>query len=253
MQWLGIDDFKRQPAEDAGLRKGFAAEVKADDSKRELTFKISTAAVDRVGDTINVDGWDVAQYVKNPVVMLLPVAKATKVWADSAALHATAEFTPAGMVRFNDIVFDLYKGGFLNAVSVGFRPTKWAFVEDKDRPCGVDFEKQELLEFSAVPVPANPEALIEARAAGADMEEVKGWAFSVIRAVAKPQTIREVEGILREVGFSQKEAKEIASHGFKSLHRESEAESATKQRDDDAEIVLAELRKAAIDAVLKFR
>ena len=222
MNWQSREEWKQQPSEDGGLRKGFAVEVdKAEGDSRELTFKISTAAVDRVGDTISVDGWDLSNFKKNPVVLWahdggsLPVAKATKIWADNNALHATAEFTPKGLVRFNDIVFDLYKGGFLNAVSVGFLPHKWAFVEDKERPYGVDFQKQELLEFSAVPIPANPEALIEARsAAGIEIEELKEWALTVIRSCAKPSTKREMEEFLRAAGFSRREAEKFCAKGF---------------------------------------
>ena len=220
MHWQQIEDFKREPAEDTGLRKGYAAEVKADDTRRELTFKISTAAIDRVGDTVAVDGWDLTQYLKNPVVLwahdgsMLPIGKATKVWADNGALHATAEFTPPGMVRFNDVVFDLYKGGFLNAVSVGFRPTKWAFSEDKDRKYGIDFMSQELLEFSAVPVPANPEALIEARSAGQDVSEVRDWAITTLKTLGRPETIREFEELLRALGYSRRESERICAKGF---------------------------------------
>jgi hypothetical protein len=67
----------------------------------------------------------------------------------------------------------------MSATSVGFMSHKseWIESEDEDgegekdnskpdlKP-GKRFKKQELLELSAVPVPANPEALIQARAAG---------------------------------------------------------------------------------------
>ena len=45
----------------------------------------------------------------------------------------------------------------LNAVSVGFIPLEW--TETKD---GYDITKWELLEFSAVAVPANQDAIAEA-------------------------------------------------------------------------------------------
>jgi hypothetical protein len=68
--------------------------------KRTLTFTISTSSVDRMGDTIKVDGWKLEQYRKNPVVLwahdasLLPLAKATKVWTEGQKLKSIAEFTP---------------------------------------------------------------------------------------------------------------------------------------------------------------
>jgi HK97 family phage prohead protease len=258
MQWQPIDEFRKQPDAEAGLLKTLDVEVKADDASRELTFRISTGTADRVNDTIATAGWEIAAYQKNPVMLWahdytsLPVAKATRIWADPSALHATAEFTPAGLVRFNDIVFDLYKGGWLNAVSVGFRPLEWEFTNDKNRPGGIDFIKQELLEFSAVPVPANPDALIEARAAGLDQGELRKWALGVLRALPRPATIREFEAFLRDVGMPQKEAKEIASHGFKCLQREVEAEPAPTPQEPVEDVVLVALQSHAVRVSLNF-
>jgi uncharacterized protein len=204
------------------LRKQFVAEVKAEaDNSRVLGFTISTAAVDRQYDSIAVDGWDFAAYRKNPVVLwahdytILPVARSLNEFVEGASVRARAEFTPAGMAKFNDVVFDMYKAGFLSAVSVGFLPSQWNWSESKERPLGIDFQKQELLEFSCVPVPANPEALIEARAAGVDIAPIKQWAAGVIRSTCG--TIRDFEGFLRDVGYSHREAKLLASHGWAGL------------------------------------
>ena len=45
-------------------------------------------------------------------------------------------------------------------MSVGFAPIKFKFTSDPERKFGIDFIEQELLEFSIVPVPANPDAVI---------------------------------------------------------------------------------------------
>lgn len=171
-------------------RRDYTATIKAGEgASRSMTFTISTAAVDRMGDTVAVEGWKLENYRKNPVVLWahdsssLPVAKAPRVWIEDGALKAEAEFTPAGMARFNDTVFDMLKGGFLNAVSVGFQPLKWQWTEAPDRKFGIDFAEQELLEFSIVPVPANAEALVEARAAGIDVAPLRDWAERTIKAI----------------------------------------------------------------------
>jgi hypothetical protein len=179
---------------------------------------------------------------------MLPVARATKLWREGNGLKARAEFTPEGLVKFNDIVFELYKGGFLNAVSVGFNPTKWAFTEDKDRRYGVDFMEQELLEFSAVPVPANAEALIEARSMGVDLGEVREWARGVLKRAALPATIREFEELLRDAGFGGNDARRIASAGFESeASRDAshEEKQHTPHNEDSVETLLLALHLEA--------
>jgi hypothetical protein len=75
-----------------------------------------------------------------------------------------------------DVVYQMIKGGFLNAVSVGFSPIEWKQTSDKSRPGGIDFSKVELLEISIVPIPALPSALVQARAAGIETRIFADWA-----------------------------------------------------------------------------
>lgn len=180
------------------LRAAFAADVKAGTGdSREVQFTISTGSVDRMGDTIDPKGWVLDTYRKNPVVLwahdasLLPIAKADKVWIEGDSLKAIATFVPKATLRFADTVLELIKGGFLSATSVGFIPLKWAFADDKTRGYGIDFQQQELLEFSIVPVPANAEALIEGKAAGIDIGPLAEWAERIVTANGKAVVSRE--------------------------------------------------------------
>lgn len=167
------------------------AEVKVGSGdSRTLTFTISTATVDRAGDTIAVEGWKLENYRKNPVVLWghdsadFPVAKATKVWIEDGKLMATADFVPKENPATGlhaEGILQLYKGGFLSAVSVGFSPLKYAFTDDPQRRYGIDFIEQELLEYSLVTVPANAEALIQGRAAGIDVTAILAHAERVLR------------------------------------------------------------------------
>jgi len=56
------------------------------------------------------------------------------------------------------VAYGLYKGGFLSAVSVGFIPLQW---ENGTKEAGYrrKYTEQELVEVSAVSIPANPNAL----------------------------------------------------------------------------------------------
>lgn len=137
-------------------------------AERKLRAVISTSAVDRDGDVIEVAGWELDNFRKNPVVLWAhdsrqpPIARAlsvTKV-VSAGLLEAIVQFA---RFPFAKQIFDLYEEGYLRAWSVGFMPL------DPPKPMeesarrglrrGVRFTRQELLEFSAVPVPANPEAL----------------------------------------------------------------------------------------------
>ena len=71
-----------------------------DTDTRMVDFVASTEDVDRDGDVIRVQGWDVDEYRKNPVILwahdysLLPIGKAVKVWREDAELKVRVFFAP---------------------------------------------------------------------------------------------------------------------------------------------------------------
>jgi HK97 family phage prohead protease len=174
------------------LRKQFiCSDVKTiDEKRRRIDFTISTDSVDRMGDTVSVDGWELKHFRKNPVVLFAhdsrqpPIAKALSVKKTDGKLVARAEFMDKELSPFAFSIFQMFQKGFMRATSVGFRPTKFKFSEDEKRKedfwMPIDFEKQELLEFSAVPVPANPEALMDAKNFGIDLAPLNTWAHEVL-------------------------------------------------------------------------
>ncbi len=140
-------------------------------SDRVLEFTGSTEEVDRDGETISAEGWDLKNYKKNPVFLWghnyynPPIGKALKVKAEDGKLNFKIEFADADTYAFADTIYRLYKGGFLNATSVGFIPKEW-IDGDGDKAPRRAYIKQELLELSAVPIPANPNALQNAQEQG---------------------------------------------------------------------------------------
>lgn len=173
--------------ENAIVRKGFLPEIKGINyDERTVDFIISTGAVDRDNDVVDPNGWDLTDYKKNPVVLFghdyrsLPVGRGLNTRMENGKLKSTAQFPDVSTYAFADTVFKLIAGGYLNATSVGFDPTKWEFVEEASRGFGVDFKQQKLLEYSIVPVPANPEALIEARSKGINTRPLAEWADEML-------------------------------------------------------------------------
>jgi HK97 family phage prohead protease len=180
---------KNGTAEGLAIRKSFVTSTKAGEGENApIIFATSTATEDRMGDTIAVDGWDLKNYRANPVVLWahdrseLPVAKSLREWTERGALMSEAQFTPKDLYPFGAMVGEMYRQGFLSAVSVGFQPQTYVVNEERAGQYGVayDFLTQELLEYSAVPIPANPEALISARAAGIDTAPMREWAEKIL-------------------------------------------------------------------------
>ena len=129
-----------------------------------VTFVLSTDDVDRHGDVVSADGWRLEAYLRNPVLLWAhdyrhpAIGRAVSVWTEPHRLLAKMEFAPGA---FAQEVAALYACGFQWGVSVGFRPIRWEERRDARTGAflGLRYLEQELLEVSAVPVPANREAL----------------------------------------------------------------------------------------------
>jgi len=145
-----------------------------DIGERSVLFTISKEVVDRDGDILRASGVDFSNYMKNPVFLSFhnsrefPLGKVTKFWVEGNEVKAIVYFPtleelssdPANAsekAKLVDFTYHCYKTGMLNAVSVGFIPLEWVETEN-----GFDILKWELLEFSAVAVPANQDAIAQA-------------------------------------------------------------------------------------------
>ena len=145
-----------------------------------IDFRSSDETLDRYAEYITVAGWKLDNYRRNPVVQN---AHSYSSLSDTIGksiiteVRSGAGVSPASYL-FQRILFaveenpmakvayGLYKGGFLSAVSVGFIPLRW---ENGSEAVGYrrKYVEQELVEVSAVSIPANPNALTLAIKAGA--------------------------------------------------------------------------------------
>lgn len=157
-----------------------------DAAARTKRFVFSDATVDHAGDSIDPKGWNLSVFKRNPVALFShmswdpPIGRASNVKVQDGQLVGDIEFASADVYDFADTIFRLVDGGYLKAVSVGFKPDEYVFTNDKNRPYGIDFTKQTLLEISVCPVPCNPNALGEARGAGVDTAPLCDWAEKVL-------------------------------------------------------------------------
>lgn len=168
---------------EGGVRKMLLPTVKMPEGdSRVIRFTVSTAARDRDGDIVEPGGWDLSQYRRNPIVLWAhdsgrpPIGKATSIELSGGELVADAEFATRETSPFADEIFKLYEGGFLSAVSAGFMPTSREPMLDADGTfTGFRFMSQVLWEFSAVPIPSNPEALRKAKDGGLSVKGCIDW------------------------------------------------------------------------------
>lgn len=189
------DKDRRASADNLVVLQAVVPKVRALGGKdsRLVEFIITDESIDRMSDSIKIDGWEVEDFLNNPVVLWAhshsdqPVGKAVSLDVDrkQKQIRSITEFTPRDVNPFGYMTYRMYAERFLHAVSVGFHPKEYVWVTEstdaeRARRGGIDFLKQSLLEYSAVPVPANPNALAVARSAGIDTAPLKQWAERVL-------------------------------------------------------------------------
>lgn len=151
---------------------------------RTVEFIISTSAKDRHKTIVNMDGWQLDNFNRNPVVGyqhnvygdnwctppnpddVLGIGKAwTEEMDGRKVLMGSVQFETADINPLAEKVFRKVLNGTLRATSVGFMEIgkgEWKKVVD-EKGVEVDrtyyFKGQELLEFSIVNIPANAEAV----------------------------------------------------------------------------------------------
>jgi HK97 family phage prohead protease len=122
----------------------------------------STGAEDRDGEIIDQNGWDLDQFMENPVILFAhdhyqpAVGKAIELAKDGNGNLVGAIQFAAKEYEFAMTLFKLYAAGFMRAFSVGFMNKLYEIDQENDR---VILRENMLYEISCVNVPANAMAL----------------------------------------------------------------------------------------------
>lgn len=180
-----------------------------------FTFIASDETVDRQGESLPMDAWDLRNFKKNPVLLINHdykveniVGSAKKIRVENGQLIFDAVFHE--ITTLAKEVKKMVEDGWLKTVSVGFM--RKSGKSEKDPMIN------ELFEVSLVPVPANPSAeriksLVADAAKQADKnDEVKQW-------VDKQSETSEVQSVIcsKDTFKSAEEATAwIDEHDFKS-------------------------------------
>ena len=143
--------------------KTFNSENKSfDDEKMIIEHYITTSAPDRYGEVVNPSGMDAANYRKNPVVLFchdsksMVIGKNLSLTPDEKGIKAVTQFADTEAGRE---IYRLNREGFLNAWSIGFIPKSKPELKKIDGNEVYFIGDWELLEYSSVPVPANPDSV----------------------------------------------------------------------------------------------
>jgi HK97 family phage prohead protease len=138
-----------------------------DEKKRTADFIASTESIDSYGEIVEQD-WLLDRFRSNPVILFahkagcLPIGQALRcevvTGPKGPQLEVTILFAPKDANEEAEKIWQLVRGKFLRAVSVGFRP-KSVRVEKRDEKDVYVLSQNELHEISIVTIPANADAL----------------------------------------------------------------------------------------------
>lgn len=145
-----------------------------------LTFTASSTGLNRYGFALRNGGWRIDNFNANPVILWMHMDHLPPIGRGRASLRDGVLETQITFDRSDPFAVGIekkYRGGFMNAVSVGFdfvngdgAPIKdwWRLSADQiNREAFYD-----LAEVSAVPVPADPKALRRGRLAAGLMDDL---------------------------------------------------------------------------------
>lgn len=224
--------------------------LEVDEEDYTIKGVFSTGDVDRQGEVIDQKGWDLTSFLKNPVVLfahdhyrpaigkVISIGLNTEEQLEGIIKFAVDEYD------FAKTIFQLYKGGYMKAFSAGFINKKIKQSEDGT----IILAENELLEMSAVNVPAN--ALALAKSKGIDtkkLEElqnrIKSPACRMEGETKEACVARKIPELIDE-GYDKDQATAIAySLCSKKCEKQDEADKILESVKSDLEKVKSDIEK----------
>ncbi len=213
------------------------------DEERTIVHYITTKSVDRFMDIVYPEGMDDTDYRKNPIVLFahdsrkLTIGKNIWLKRDSKGILAKTQFADTELGRE---LYRLNRDGYLNAWSIGFTiPEGGSEIID-----GINhIKKWILLEYSNVPIPANPECL-NLILKEFQLQNIKKEIKTKEEKMVEKKTTEEsgMNGSISDlVGIIKRETKSVLKeffsekNGSTSLPPENLPNSANKNSDSDKE------------------
>ena len=193
------------------IHKNYPLEIK--EFTEEGKFSGYGAVFDNVddwGDVIKKGAFKASIKNKMPVMLWQhssrePIGIFEKVFEDSEGLWVEGKLLLD--IEKAKEAYILLKNKAIQGLSIGYIPTSWEWKKQNDIQVRI-LKEVDLWEVSLVTFPANPKALV------GDVKSI--------------QSVRDVENVLREAGFSRTEAKAVIAACKSSTQREFEEDEAIK-------------------------
>jgi HK97 family phage prohead protease len=162
---------------------------------------LSDLSVDAYGDVVGDPkdpnlGWDTKDFMRNPIALWSHSSRdPIGVWRDvhvkDRALRGQLHLAPPGSTKLVDELRALLAANVVKGISVGFVPVEYGPRSNG----GTHYLKQKLVEASLVSVPANPSALLTAKALGISKETIQ----KIFKSTETPSTAQRIRDYRRSI------------------------------------------------------
>ena len=190
-----------------------ARQVEGEDTHQMV---IAARERSRNGDELNLRGVDFKNYLKNPVVLWshdsfggIPIGKTLEIDHDDKG-RIVADFQFNSEDEFAARVENAWNGGFIRAASIRFMPTKVVeMLDEQGRVDRLRIEESDLLEWSLVPIPADPDA-VKAGARALNLPEEIFRGLEPEPEEPEPNQDDPIEALSARVDALEQELRELA-------------------------------------------
>lgn len=174
-----------------------------------IEFIINTSDLDREKEIVNPNGCRFENYLKNPIVLFnhdvtKPLGRCEQLLISDDRIIAKTRLNDDDILDpYLKSIINLIKNGTLRAASIGFIPLKWHFEQKEVNGEKVEvriFDEWELVEYSIVAIPSNPNALRKAgrtisRQNMEKIKQMKNFLLQVIAIIEEFENYEIVENI----------------------------------------------------------
>jgi hypothetical protein len=198
---------------------------KAKEENGTFDVIVSTELKDRAGEIVRQDGWDLANYKNNPIVLWghdyysLPIGICMETYNTTyrgvPALGARGVFLSADINPLAQQVRKMYEYGVKSGYNVGCTTSVGFIPKEFDESDRSIITRSELLEFSFVPIPAN-QGVGPAAGRSLTFDEAKELGLDVVGMRQKGITFAETLGYVPK-NVSDEKASESTSWSKPSL------------------------------------